>query len=627
MKDEKHMTLQENFSTLADDAIIKKLYLGSLGNMVLTAVAILVAGLVDGVAIGRFLGTDAMAAYGLVNPIYLFISAVGAVTSTGASAYCGRFLGKGNIEEAKIGYSTNFVFTAIFSLAGTLVCFVFGHQIVDLLGASNDLGVYECALEYIYGLAPSFLFMSFLTMFMSTFYLDGGKKYGLYGMVVSTAVNIVGDLANGFLIHGGMLGMALATSAGYIMGVAVMLLHFKEEHIFSVTLRNFTLKPMIEITQLGLPKAVNKFCNFFRNLILNRIIVFVANTTALAAFTIRNTLNNLFAAGTTGIGHATMLMSSVYVGEEDKTSLKKVLAVSIKYGLLISMGICIVMLAISKYLVSFMSKESEVIMVGTESLRWYLISIPMYTLVMVFMNYYQAMGKKMLTAVVCFLDNFGFVVLFAVILSPFMGVRGVWIAFPVGEVAMLAVIYCLSWKHCGHMPHSIEDFMLLPDSFDTTDKERYFGTATSCEEACIQSEMVRQFLIGQDVTPTDAHILALLVEEICVNAIRFGKSDNKKKDPIAEIYLVHANNEWRLRIRDNGTTFNPQKWYQTNENNKEVSGMGIRMAFKLIDALEYTVLYSNTLEINNLLLRIPDNAEPAQVIRINQGGASECLTL
>ena len=599
---------RENFLEIAEDVLIKRLFLGSLGNLILTSVAILAAGLVDGIAIGRFLGTDASAAYGLVNPIYLFLSAISAVTSTGASAYCGRLIGRGDIDEVNIGYSSNFVFTALFSIAGTVACFVFGNPIVHVLGADKDPEVYAHAIAYIYGLAPSFLFMSFLTMFMSLFYLDGGKKYVLYGMVVSTIVNVAGDMLNGFFFQGGMFGMALATSAGYITGTAVMLLHFREEHIFTFSLKNFTLKPMIEITQLGLPKAVNKFCNFFRNFLLNRLVVMVAGTVALAAFSIRNTLNNLFAAGTTGVGHATMLMGSVYAGEEDKNSLKKVLAVSIKYGLLITIAISVVMIIISELLVRIMSRDNAVIKIGAESLRWYLLSVPLYTLVMVFMNYYQAIGRKTLTAVVCFLDNFGFVALFAIILAPFMAERGIWVAFPLGEVAMLAVIYILSWKDCGHMPRQLEDFMLLPEDFDRTDRERYSGKVTDYEEACAQSESVRQFLISQNVTLKKAGLMALFVEEICVNTIHWGFNDKNRRTQIAEIYLVHKQGEWRLRIRDNCSSFNPEKWYQLHRDDDNASNIGIRMVFKMAEAVEHNLMYSNTLEINNLLIRIPDEA-------------------
>lgn len=597
----------KNFSAFAEDAFIKKVYIDSLGTMILAAIAILLSALVDGVAISTFLGADATAAYGLVSPIYLSVLAIGVVTSKGVSVYCSRLLGKGDIEGAIQGYSSNFFFTFMVGLVCFLACFFFGHQIVDILGAGKEPNTYAHALDFIHGLAPAFFIMPFISMFIPIFYLDNGKKYVLYGMATNTAVNIIGDISNALYFHDGMYGMGLSTLAGCALGLLVMLLHFRDEHIFSFTTKDFSLKPMIEIASFGAPKAINKWCNFFRNLALNHIILFVGNMTALAAFALRNTLNNIFAAGTTGIGQATLLLGAIFAGEEDKTSLKKLLAISIKYGLLLTTAISVVMIAIAGFLTERVSAHSEVAQIAAESLRWYMVSVPLFTLVMVFMNYYRAIGKKFLTGLVCFLDNFGFVTLFSVILAPIMGVRGIWIAFPLGEIAMLIMIYIMSWKTCGHIPKELEDFMMLPENFDYSDKERYFGRIRSYEEACSESEAVRVFLLNQNVSQKTAYILSVFVEEICVNTIRWGIDEKKQSAQLAEVYLVHKDGEWRLRIRDNCNAFNPKKWYGLHKDDDTINEMGIKLAFKMADKIDHTLLYGNTLSINNLLIRVPDS--------------------
>ena len=52
--------------------------------------------LIDSIMIGRFLGVDSMAAYGLSNPLLLAFAAIGSMVSAGVQVMCSKSLGSGD---------------------------------------------------------------------------------------------------------------------------------------------------------------------------------------------------------------------------------------------------------------------------------------------------------------------------------------------------------------------------------------------------------------------------------------------------------------------------------------------------------------------------------------------------
>ena len=60
---------------------------------------------------------------------------------------------------------------------------------------------------------------------------------------------------------------------------------------------------------------------------------------------------------------------------------------------------------------------------------WFLLSLPLYTVNLVFLNYYQSAGNLPYGQLHVRGDNFFFMMLFIGILSPVFGTDGVWISF------------------------------------------------------------------------------------------------------------------------------------------------------------------------------------------------------
>ena len=68
--------------------------------------------LVDGLVIGNTMKTNAVAAFGLINPLNFIFAIIGSVLNSGSTNACARALGKNEPDRARAMFSVT-------SLAGT----------------------------------------------------------------------------------------------------------------------------------------------------------------------------------------------------------------------------------------------------------------------------------------------------------------------------------------------------------------------------------------------------------------------------------------------------------------------------------------------------------------------------
>ena len=123
--------------------MIKKLIRQMLTAQILSALTVSLCLLIDSIVIGRFLGENAIAAYGLANPILLIIGAFGGALSAGVQVTCSKSLGKGSQEETNQGYSSAIAMAAAFSIPFTIIVFVLSRPISSALGANSEQLLYD----------------------------------------------------------------------------------------------------------------------------------------------------------------------------------------------------------------------------------------------------------------------------------------------------------------------------------------------------------------------------------------------------------------------------------------------------------------------------------------------------
>ena len=401
--------------------IIGKLFRNSVLSIIAAAIATMLGVVIDGIIIGRFLGPDSMAAYGLVTPIINLATAFSGVLATGAQIICAQRLGAGNADKARRAFSMCMVITAIVATLMIVIMLIFRDPICVMLGArGNSAKLLSLTSDYLLGLLFSFPSVLLLFEFNALMRLDGDANRVIVAVVVMTILDVVGDLTNALIVHGGMLGMGLTTSISYFAALVIMLLHFtKKDIIFKFSLKNLKLRDLGEIIGTGSSSAVGSASAMLRNASLNQIMVAsVLSSTAVAALGVVNTVLNFTSSTMLGVAMTTAMIAGMILGEQDRIAAEALIKVSVKTTIIVGAVLSALLLIFADSIAgAFGSAEgAKMVSLAARGLRFYAVSIIFYGLNVVFINYTQGMRRMGISNIICFLDSFLFIVLPAFVL-------------------------------------------------------------------------------------------------------------------------------------------------------------------------------------------------------------------
>ena len=568
--------------------------------MVFNNLMVFLGSIVNGIVISRFLGTGAMAAFQITLPLVFVVMMFSQIISMGVQNNCAKSIGAGRLEEAREYYSLAVIFALPFSLMLAAFTWCQAEFLAELLGAKGAAAALSAdAADYLRGISPGLPLLIFLPMQISVLFLEGRAKCALRAIFVQTAVNIIGVFANVLYFGGGMMGMGMVMSLSYFVSLCVMSggVFSGGGHI-SFTRCGLHWRKMLSILRIGLPSAIDRFYKSTQMFVVNSVLLRVAPGTAIAAFADINALNNIFNPIVMGLSATALTMAGVFTGERDRNSLHRLLHISVKNAVMVtSLTAMATFLAAPLLIGLFVEEEGAAFDAAVRALRIYIWYLPVYAVNNVLQKYYLGVNALKMTYLTSLLDNFLFICLLAVVLGHFFGADGVWFSFLLAELLTLGTLSAvIAWKKKG-IPKGIGDFLCLPKKMAS---KPFAKSAASMEEIVAISEEARQFLLAHGAPRREAMLMALSIEEMGGNIIRWGFGDGKKHS--IDILIVEEEDEktWAMRIRDDCRAFDPKEWLSLHRKEDPARNIGIRT----ICGMAGEVRYSRTLGLNYLWIRL-----------------------
>lgn len=127
----------------------------------------------------------------------------------GASILIGMYYGAKDEEKLARQISTTMLAGLVFSLVLTLVCIVFSPQILKFMQV--DLSILNRTTIYLQIIFAGLVFTFLYNFFASTLRALGDSKSPLYFLIISSILNIFGDLFFVVVLHAGSKGCAIST--------------------------------------------------------------------------------------------------------------------------------------------------------------------------------------------------------------------------------------------------------------------------------------------------------------------------------------------------------------------------------------------------------------------------------
>ena len=195
------------------------------------------------------------------------------------------------------------------------------------------------------------------------------------------------------------------------------------------------------------------------------------------------------------------------------------------------------------------------------------------------------------------LDRFILPVGCAALLVIFFGSKGLLASIALGKALLAAVVFLVICIINRQVPRTIQQYMLIPESFGGSSKDNLYGSVTTFQDVAQEQQKIEEFCLQNGASVKAAGRMALFMEEMANNILQHGNPDARKMYG-AEYRLFINEGRICLTLRDYNQAFDPTMWYQTNQNNDPGEGLGIRMVM----ALAEDIRYFNAINSNNLIL-------------------------
>lgn len=581
----------------------KKMFRNLLASMVITLLATTLGIIVDGIVIGKFLGVESVAAYGIAGPVILVLLAISGIFTSGTQNMCAGEMGRGNVKNANDIYSVACIITVSFCVLLSIFINIFLTPICKLLGATGDAAYLLGEVsDYIRGLSFMIPGMMLALVIVNIRQLVGDNMTAVYGTITMTVVNIVLDLLNVYMFHKGLTGMAMATTISYYSGLAVVMIRaYFGKSIYKFTFLKINWKYVKKIFKIGTPGAVEKFCLAIRITMFNRILVLVAGSSvvgsfAVAALSVQYSINNFFGVIGMGVAMSVLSVTGVFFGEENRSALKRLLHEAFKTGVILT-GISATLLFITcPVLVKIFTSNIYAQRIAVNGVRLYCLSMPVDCINSIMKSYLQGIRRAKTTYVFSVLEILVISIGCAFFMGKTIGIYGVFATYFVAETITLILLILFMMIRDKTLRVRMDNFLFLKKNFDAASYNVYEGTIDTMDEVMELSKKTSQFCIEHGADEKSAEILALSVKEMAGNIIKHGFKQNEKHQ--IDFRVMFKNGEYILRLRDDCQLFNPLDWFRNLENKNIESGI-----FK-VKKLAKDIRYVNSMNTNTLIVKV-----------------------
>ena len=594
------MKVSEGWKRHGQRDVISKMFFSASIAMMFTVLVGTAAQFLDGVITSRFLGNDAYSAIALFGPLNGLFLMLASFVASGNQIVCAGYIGEGKKDTANSVFTFSVLVGLLISAILILLCVVMPDPLMAYCGVTK-VGkpvLYENMLSYLRGYLFGIPALIAVQILGPIVVLDNGKKIFSISAIVLCVTDIVLDLLNALVLHGGTFGMGIATSVSLTVqcGILVVFL-LRKDGRSRFTLKAFRRKEVPELSKSGSPTLVQSLAISLRDVSINRLNLFFAvSTAAIVARGIQYDFNMVLFCISDGLASTMVSMSGIYHSVEDKTGLRRVFQYGMNLSLRFAVATFAVVFLCAPLIAGFYTSDPETASLSTFAIRCMALSLLADTPICIYINYLKGIRNRRTVILLNILDRFVFPVVCAAALSFLFGSKGLLASIALGKFLLLGIIVLILWIKNKRFPRKAEQLMLLPENFGG-DSSNIYGSVTTMEDVIRESRRIEGFCLIQGTDVKSATRMSLFMEEMGGNIVQYGSPDARKASG-AEYRLFVSGNRICLTLRDYNQAFDPIAWHQANSDRGVDEGMGIRMVM----ALAEDTRYFNAFNSNNLIL-------------------------
>lgn len=362
----------------------------------------------DVIVLGRFVGSDALAAVGsttsLTNLLVNFFIALSVgVNVTVSSAYAsGKFT---EVTEA--------VHTAVLLalVCGTFligVGFIMSKPALTLMGTpENVLPLSVTYMRIYFSAMPFILLYNFGAAVLRSI---GDTKRPFIFLLIAGVINVCLNLFFVLRLNMGVAGVAIATAASNVVScLLVVITLMREESCLKLNLRKLCLKKKTvkKIARIGVPAGIQSVLFNISNVLIQSSVNSLG-ASVMAANTASINLEGFYAAGINSIYNAALSFSSANFGAKKYDRLNKIMYNAFAATLIFSSVFTTLFLVFGRSLLSIYTEDPAIAEKGLERLNVFAIGYFLASFMDIMTAMLRGIGHAVIPTVITIIGAVGF---------------------------------------------------------------------------------------------------------------------------------------------------------------------------------------------------------------------------
>lgn len=437
---EDHKLLTEN---------LKRLFLQFVLPAVISMVLAGTQSMIDGLFLGRYASTNAMASVNIAIPYMQMIIGCAMIICSGTISFLGRTLGEGKNHSTSKAQNIfrSSVVALIVASAILMGMGIFANKQMTIFMGAND-ALFLDTSRYIFTLAFFVPVIGFMLLFGFTARFLGKPHLYLVATIGCLLCNIGMDYIAVKILQLGAMGAALATGFSYVVGLLVVIGPIlKKDNVINIYQGHFQATLLRHTVLNGSSEGVTSLATAVTAWLFNTAMMRYAGEGGVAAFTVINYISNFVILVMFGVADGISTLVSYNYGARNLERVRKILQIALILNFISGTIIFLVLNVFSEPLIGiFIQGQEDIVKMAVHGAHLYSISFLLCGFNIVQSGYHTSIGNAGNSAIIAGSRGLIFIFIGMMILPKLLGIHGVWLTVPFAEICTICVCIFINQK-------------------------------------------------------------------------------------------------------------------------------------------------------------------------------------
>ena len=390
----------------------------------------------DSLFVSRYCGPNALAAFTVALPWFMFVDAIGMLVGATATI-CSIKMGEKKNEEAKSDFTTMVLVTFGIGLIFTLAITFFLDQILMILGETQALIPYAKSYMTISKFYEPMILTSYI---FGSFYVIAGKpKWSMYSSALNTFCQFFFDWLFIVKLNTGIVGAAYANLIGSSCTTLLAIFFYSNQsREICFTRPDSPVYPLLKkVVRYGRVQFITSVAVAVSSYVNNRVHLAIGGESVVAAYTIVSNVTFMFMMSEFGLIGSLSPIAAYAFGEKNAKKFSRICKQSVLLVESLSIIIiCLIFVGRNAILFLYLAENSEpfIRQLASKGLMIYPLSLLFFGFNILVQDFSNVVGRHKVSTFLSIMENIVIQISLCLILPRIFGIDGIWFVFLSSEI-------------------------------------------------------------------------------------------------------------------------------------------------------------------------------------------------